>query len=507
MIRNWPLLYRDVLLPGDFNSCVGVCSLWTERSIVQKIINDSSRYAVIGNLYSAQGINAMIRNIMANPRIRYLVLWGSELSLSGHSLIQLIKLGMDENRKIISGRGEIEPEIPGRAVEEFRKKVEVVDLRGRHQSQLVNTIKKLKPKPPFAKKARIFKPAKVATVILPSEKVGFRVEGKKTAQTWLKILNLINNYGLVKHSRYSQKNEIREVLNLTAVVTGEDPQRVYFPDYLPFSQTELKAYYSEFLTSRRFPGTAYNYGHRLRKHFGIDQIQKIKDLIKSRPDSKKMLAVTADVKLDWGRAGKGDTPCLTQILGSIYDHKFYLTAHFRSQDMVHGWPRNALALRRLQQDIAQNTGYRLGPLTLITHSAHIYSDDFKLVKDILEKNYARELGFTPSVHFEFEPRGNVVVEVVPCSKNKVWPKTVGLAVARNLHRVKNKGKMIRATLFAPDGGTVVKVFEGRTAQEAAWQITDYGYLSLAAHAMYVGLELQRAEEAIINGTKYSQDPA
>ena len=123
MIRNWPLLYRDVLLTGNLDSCVGVCSLWTERSIVQKIINDPSRYAVIGNLYSAQGINAMIRNIMANPRIRYLVLWGSELSLSGHSLLQLMHQGIDKNRKIINGRGEIEAEIPHEIIDEFRKNI------------------------------------------------------------------------------------------------------------------------------------------------------------------------------------------------------------------------------------------------------------------------------------------------------------------------------------------------------------------------------------------------
>jgi thymidylate synthase len=507
MINNWPILYRDVLLKGNLDSCVGVCSLWTQREIVQKIINDAGRYAVIGNLYSAQGINAMIRNIMANPRIRYVVLWGAELSLSGHSLLQLIKNGLDSNRQIIGGRGEIEAEIPAAAVDQFRRAVEVIDLRGRRADLLVKTLKTLPPKPPFANKARVFAPAKVVTRILPSEKVGFRVEAKTCAQTWLKILNLIDKYGLVKPSRYSQKNEIREVLNLTAVVTEENPKRVYFPAYLPFSATELQAYYAEFLTARQFPGTAYNYGHRLRQHFGVDQIQKIKDLIKARPDSKKMLAVTTDVKLDWSRANQGDTPCLTQILGSVYDHRFYLTAHFRSQDMVHGWPRNALALRQLQADIAKDSGYKLGPLTLITHSAHIYSDDFILVKDILAKHYDRELGFSPAVHFEFDPRGNVVVEVVKMPKNKTWPEPTPLAVSRGLKKVKDKGRMIRATLFAPNGGAAVKVFEGRTAQEVAWQMTDDGYLQLPAHAMYVGMELQRAEAAIINHKPYSQDPA
>jgi dihydropteroate synthase len=51
------------------------------------------------------------------------------------------------------------------------------------------------------------------------------------------------------------------------------------------------------------------------------------------------------------------------------------------------------------------------------------------------------------------------------------------------------------------------MFEGRTAQEVAWQITDWNYVKIPGHAMYVGTELQRAEEAIARGEEYSQDPA
>ena len=45
------------------------------------------------------------------------------------------------------------------------------------------------------------------------------------------------------------------------------------------------------------------------------------------------------------------------------------------------------------------------------------------------------------------------------------------------------------------------------AQEVAYQMTDWGYLKLPAHAMYIGQELQRAEEAIMAGKRYHQDPA
>ncbi|MFH2085883.1 MAG: thymidylate synthase [bacterium] len=516
-IEGWPKLYHDILRVKDPTSHVGICTLWTEREVVEKIVSDLP-YNVIGNLYSAQGINAMIRNVMANPNIRTIVIWGSEMSLSGHSLLSFMKNGIDEKRKIIKGRGEIEPEIPDEVIVEFREKIEVVDLRGRTKDQLIAKMEELSKvkKEPFSKKVREFPKTEPKVEVLPSGQTGFYVHGKTVAQTWLKLLNEIYKYGRPKHTRYSKNNELKEILNLTAVVESEDPTKVYFPEYLPFERGELEAYYAEIMTSREVPGVAYNYGRRMRLHFGVDQIQQMKDLLKTRPDSKKMLAVTADPKLDWSRANNGDTPCLVMILGSVQDSKFFLTAHFRSQDMVHGWPRNTFALRKLQKDIADYGGYPMGPLTMITHSAHMYGDDFALVENLLMDNYEKELGYNPAVHFEFDQRANFVVEVIDVKDSQVWEswsvryktQALGIAVQRELKRMPAKPKqLIRVTLADPDGGAPLKLFEGRTAQEVAWQITDWEYVKIPAHAMYVGTELQRAEEAIARGELYSQDPA
>lgn len=484
---------------------------------MEKIVEESS-YNVIGNLYSAAGINAMMRNVFANPNIRTIVLWGSEMSLSGHSLISFVKNGVDEKRKIIKGRGEIEKEIPDSAIKLFRKSIEIVDLRGRTKDELIKKVEELTKvkKGPFITSPREFPKSEPRMEVLPSEQSGFYVHGKTVAGTWLKLLNEIYKYGRPKHTRYSHDNELKEILNLTAVVEEEDPTNVYFPEYLPFERGELEAYYAEIMTDREVPGVAYNYGRRMRKHFEVDQIQQMKELLKTRPDSKKMVAITTDPKLDWSNANKGDTPCLVMILGSVQDSKFYLTAHFRSQDMVHGWPRNTFALRKLQKDIADYGGYPMGPLTMITHSAHMYGDDFGLVENLLMDWYEKESGYTPAVHFDFDKRANFVIEVVKTGEAQTWDvwkkryesQAVPMAVTVELKRMpKKEEKLIRATLYEPNGGPVLKIFEGRTAQEVAWQITDWGYLKDPAHAMYVGSELQRAEEAIARGEQYSQDPA
>jgi dihydropteroate synthase len=109
-----------------------------------------------------------------------------------------------------------------------------------------------------------------------------------------------------------------------------------------------------------------------------------------------------------------------------------------------------------------------------------------------------------------------VVEVIDIKESQVWEgwktryenQAVPMAVMVELKRMpKVAVKLIRCTIFEPGGGPALKMFEGRTAQEVAWQITDWNYVKIPGHAMYVGTELQRAEEAIARGEEYSQDPA
>ena len=518
-LTGWPLYYKDILLVRDPTHHLAICGLWTERQVISTLLGDTP-FNTIGNLYSAQGINAMVRNVLANPHIRQIVIWGSEMSLSGHSLLMLKQKGVDaQSRKIVAGKGEIEPEIPDKAIETFRKYVEVIDLRGRQATEFVEKVKTLSniKLDPFSTKARTFPTPAIRTRTMPSEQTGFRVSGKTVAQTWLKLLHEIEKYGRAKHTRYSKDNSLKEILNLTAVITDENPDEIYFPEYLPFTRIELEAYYAEMLTSRQIPGVAYNYGKRLRVDLGVDQIAEMKKLLKHRPDSKKMVATTMNPKHDWSEVNNGDTPCLVMVLGSVQDNRFFFTAHFRSQDMVHGWPRNTFALRKLQKDIADSAGIPMGPLTMITHSAHMYADDFILVNSILKEHYNKELGFNPAVHFEFDPRGNVVVEVIDRKDQHVFEdfvkkyenEAVPYAVSKTLSSLPAKGekKLIRATLFEPDGGPAASIFEGRTAQEVAWQLTDGRFLVDPGHLMYVGLELQKAEEAIRSNRGYTQDPA
>lgn len=504
---DWPILYKQVLQIKDLTNPVGVAVMWTERSVVADLLKNEN-YCCVGNLYSSAGISAMIRNVYANPNLRKIVLWGADLSRSGAALLALMQNGVDENYFIKGDEkgGQIEKEIGRDAIELFRKSVEVVNLRGKPVSDLQKTVSSLSNlKTAAFTEPKIFPTTRPKPFTYPSEQIGFRIQGVTAAETWLKILNNILRYGRNKTTRYTQENELKELLNVMAVVYSEDPDNPYLPAYFPFSEKDLTTYYPQVLSAKNIPGIAYTYGQRLRSHDGVDQIQNIIDLIKNRPFSKKMVAFTAKVKEDWSVVNKGDTPCLTQVLCSVEDNKLFMTTHFRSQDMVHGWPRNVFSLRKLQKLISDESGVPLGAFVMITHSAHIYSDDYALVEKILKENYEKELRLTSRQMFHEDPRGNVTIEI-----EEVAERGVGRPTKYAAKPPKNIDYEIVAKLYAPNGGLLLKEWRGSTAMEIYIAMVNIGdYIVDPSHLIYIGTELERAEFYLKTGKpmSYNQDPA
>lgn len=501
---DWPLYFKNILRVGDLSSNVGVVTLWTERDVVERALN-KKEYAAIGNLYAAAGINHMMRNIFANPMIRYLVVWGADMSQSGHALVKFIEKGIDKSYRIIDARGELEKEIPKKAIEEFRKNVRVIDLRGKPLVEVKKTISSLPKQKPFSKEPKVFPPAKPKLSEFPSESAGFRAEGDTVAQTWLKIINLIQRFGKTEKTRYASNNKLKEILNLTAVIDKENPEKEYFPHYLPFSRSELQAYYPEMMTARRIPGAAYNYGQRMRAQDGINQVKEIIELLKRRPFSKKAYAVLYRVD-DWKKADSSDTPCMTQLHARVTQNKLFLTAYFRSQDMFHGWPRNAFALRRVQKEIADGVGFPMGPLTIITMSAHMYADDWRTAEEILKTSYLAELKYKPRYpHLILDKRGNWFIDV---EYDAFFSPDPFYSAPLHTHAVKNKkptGKIV-AKLFADEKmQTPLITLSGRTAKEIFWQIVDWDIMALPSHIFSIGEELTKAEIALRLGLEYKMD--
>lgn len=466
---KWPIIYNDILELGNIESNIAICSLWTHRKVLLRKLHQES-YAIIGNLYRPTGISPIIRNICANPRIRYLVLWGNDLSDSGDALLEFMTKGVDESRKTPSGNVQIETEIDLNSVELMRKNVRLIDFRGKTADNLNSFITGLEKLPPFSEP--IYFPASEKSSIVslksfPSEVSGFKFEGRLISEVWLEIIHTVMRFGILKKS---STESWREILNVVAVIKDEDPDNENLPEYMQVTKEQLSQYYPKVLTPQKSEGTTYTYGERLRSHEGIDQIQIIIEKLKSNPSNRRMIATTWNVVTD---AQGHSPPCMLHINGIIYNERFLLTAYFRAQDMFGAWPINTFAIRKLQSEIAKAANIPLGPLTMISHSAHIYEWHWEDAVN-LDGEYKKRK--QPAI--ELDPRGYIIISI--------------------------RNKNIEAMLHGYDN-KVIDVVSGSNARKIGIEITRRKWFSDASHAFYLGSELMKAEVALNTGLAYVQD--
>lgn len=143
--RAWPPL------PGTYSVAdpaghVAVCTL-TDADNLQDVAAIPG-VAIAGSLATANlGIEKIVRNLLANESIRYLVLWGrdSPLFRQGQTLEALCANGVDDDRRVIGAAGYL-PRLSGLApglIDRFRVQVELVDCIGADRAGLVATIHEL----------------------------------------------------------------------------------------------------------------------------------------------------------------------------------------------------------------------------------------------------------------------------------------------------------------------------------------------------------------------------
>ena len=85
---EWPIYFKNNLSFGNLNSSLAICSLWTKQDQITKFVS-TDMYCLLGNLYSRDGINYIIRNILAHPSIRHIIVCGNDRTNSGNALVNL----------------------------------------------------------------------------------------------------------------------------------------------------------------------------------------------------------------------------------------------------------------------------------------------------------------------------------------------------------------------------------------------------------------------------------
>ena len=134
---NWPVQ------PGDYvvlNPEKAVAIAVLGGADIDGLASDmtGSGAAVIGRITTENlGIEHLVKNIIANPFIRYLVIWGEDVEghRPGNALLCLSHNGIDKSGRIINARGArpVLKNITDEEISHFRQQITVVDLIGRQE--------------------------------------------------------------------------------------------------------------------------------------------------------------------------------------------------------------------------------------------------------------------------------------------------------------------------------------------------------------------------------------
>ena len=532
--KGWPVAVSDRIAypnakePELKEANVAVAFLWTMRdSILPKL--DRFNLALATNFYTPSGLAGMVRNILSNPYIRYIIMLGEEYSsnennadksvlTSANALRAFFTKGVGDDRRLDGFEQAVhfDGNIPLEFIRKVSENVQLIDLNkempdASFDEKIIETnrlLRTLEIKQPFLEQPYTFEYEKTVDSF-PYEGGAIVVHGSTIPKTWIKMIDKIYRYGRKNLMNANTDRLVKEINNMVAVV--HDPQNTDLslnPFLVPLTPEKIKSYQNEILSPLLPDGKAYTYGNKLRAYlfpdsegikrlvtsdeykdfeFGkgphteqninylangceIDQIKDIIEVIKRDSYSKAALAITWHPADELMRKHKS-SPCLVLIQAMVQDDKLNLTTYWRSHDMVQGWPENAYGMAAIQKEIAEGMGISTGSLTLISSSAQIYNHYYAQVEDMLKKYNENCIEYN-------DPKGNFIIKV-KCNR----------IIVSHIH---------------PTLNYELESFEGESAADLINKISSSNDIN-TAHALYLGKELMKAEIALCLGVEYIQD--
>ncbi|MDO8555434.1 MAG: thymidylate synthase [bacterium] len=446
---EWPVFSEKELIVSNPDSSIGVCTLWSPReNFAKKYLSGvMDKVAVVGNLYSVFGIGVLIRNCLANPKLRRIIVSGTELGSAKSVLASIAPTDLmskwfflkPEHIRLFLAQVKfyfIEPEFVKVVICDF-------DEIGHLRLPLVIPL----PEP----KADRY----------PTASSGHLIRARTILEGYELLLGEIRRFGHITGAD-SEGHRRQELWQLTVVITDQratDFDKIPHPEYNP---EQIKDYCDGFWKGKDPKDLAYGYGHIIRFGFGWDQFEQVIQAFKNKTETFRTY-----VSL-WNPSSGGsivdvDPPCMCSIHLRIVGNALHMWCYIRTNDMYNGWSLNAAALRYTQFWLVdtlrielQCPELELGDLSITSGSAHIYERDWIRVDAMLENPTHQK--------FQFDPKGNFEI-TTDCG-----------------------GEEILARHFSPSG-ELLQEFRSKSARELSEKIAPF--ISRVSHALYLGREIER----------------
>jgi hypothetical protein len=419
-----PKLALSNLETGD----IAVCgSLAKPARILGKLVAD--RVAFVAPLGSRSDLEWLLRGLHLHPQIRHLILCGDDLRATGEALLALWREGLGERGRLPGCRGSLSGEFDVASVDTLRNYVEVWDHRGKSLAEVATHIVDLPALPRELEPRSLPDPEIPERKVFLSRKTTFPIFSSDVGDAWLQLLNLVMKIGTERLTADGER--LAEALN--AIATIEPPaEEVEFPTFLDFDRDDFDRFY------RRFD---------------------------ARSDTLLLLGSS-----DMGNPE--DAPDLISATFDTVDEKLYGSFVLRSTDVYTDWPLAALALLRLQREVAARRGLGVGTTTFVIHSAQLYARDWDRARRVLAESFKRPLPL------QVDPSG--------------------------IFLFGNDGGQARAMLLDHNASTIYWEEAFSDPEDLSWYIVDIMPWLLPQHIRYVGQECASLMRAIREGECYEQ---
>lgn len=489
-----------VLNPG---ARLALCTLWTPPGHVEKTLADlgvdlspaGSPLALIGGLFGG-GLKVMLRNLLYNPQIEQLVVFGRDHSGAGEHLVNFFRgrvrrTGQKQWYRFADGsRKELEKvAVFGGAStyimdelvlpEMFCWPPEIVTL-GFSREALAEFMRGRRPagEPAVGRNRLKVELPEPEVDFFPSDRFSQVVAAETILEAWPEVLFRLSRFGEPVSFRGGKQR--RELLNLKVVISRPaDFQREQLALF-NLSWPEIEAYQAELLEPGLGP-YAYTYGNRLRAHFKADLLAGVISDLSQAGDSRRGFVTLWDNSLDLG--GR-ERPCLTALFFRKIDGLVHLSAVFRSHNATRAWPRNCFGLVRIMRHVCQGVNRALGRtetqalepgrLTVLSLSISVDPQELDQVRPYID-DYQQN---RPKL--ARDPHGYLCLTLDRATRE--------IVVKHYNHQDEPLAE-----------------YRGRTPAELAWRLERLAVVSGLGHALYLGGQLERAYYCLNHNLEYVQD--
>jgi thymidylate synthase len=181
----------------------------------------------------------------------------------------------------------------------------------------------------------------------------------------------------------------KELLNL--MVTVQDPMNSEPPGGCFSSSEKFKKIENQFLDPKNLV-EGINIAKRLREHFGFklgrdvysvktDQIETVINRLQKSETSRRATLTSFDPGID---QYQDDIPSMIMVDFKIRRNRLHVTSVYRSHDVYNSWIPNFYGLRGLSKYLSESLGFKMGPITVHSVSAHVYKNNYDDVKKLIE---------------------------------------------------------------------------------------------------------------------------